>query len=67
MDKVKFFDFQLTEYDTFVSDLIFFLFTSVNDNIRKQHIEQFFQHYHKHLYRTLELLGCPLDDYSYEK
>lgn len=67
MDKVKFFDFQLTTYDSFVNDLIFFLYTSVNEIVRKQNMEHFVQHYYKHFYQTLEILDCPLDHYTYEK
>lgn len=65
--KVKFIDYQLMAYDSFANDLIFFLFSSVNDSVRKAYIEHFFQHYHKHLYNTLALLHCPLEDYTYEK
>lgn len=54
-------------YDSFANDLVFFLFTSVSDTIRRTHIEHFFQYYHKHLYETLKLLQCPLGDYTYEK
>lgn len=64
---VKFLDYQLMAYDSFANDLVFFLFSSVNDTVRKVHIEHFFKYYHEHFYKTLELLRCPLDDYTYEK
>lgn len=64
---VKFLDYQLMAYDSFANDLVFFLFSSVNDTVRKTHIEHFFKHYHEHLYKTLKLLQCPLGDYTYEK
>lgn len=67
MNKVKFCDYQLVSYGSFVHDLIFFLFTSVNSLDRKLYIEHFFEHYHSHFYNTLQLFHCPLDDYTYEK
>lgn len=66
-NKVKFYDYQLIAYKSVVQDLIFFLFTSCNEAVRMQNIEAFFKHYHNHFYKTLKLLKCPLDDYTYEK
>lgn len=67
VNKVKFCDYQLVSYGSFVHDLIFFLYTSVNSLDRKLYIEHFFEHYHSHFYNTLRLFHCPLDDYTYEK
>ncbi|XP_055323920.1 uncharacterized protein LOC129578808 isoform X2 [Sitodiplosis mosellana] len=67
IDKVKFCDYQLMTYDSFANDLVFFVFSSINGSNRKGNIEHFFQYYHKHLYQTLAMLNCPLDDYTYEK
>lgn len=67
IDKLKIFDFQLTAYYSFTCDLIFFLFSSVNEHDRSEHIESFFKHYHHHFYETLKKLGCSLDEYTYEK
>lgn len=64
---VKFLDYQLMAYDSFANDLVFFLFSSVNETVRKTHIGHFFKYYHEYLYKTLALLQCPLDDYTYEK
>lgn len=67
VNQVKFCDYQLYAYDSFAHDLIFFLFSSVNNDVRRQHIEHFFRYYHQHLIATLTLLGCPIDDYTYDK
>lgn len=65
-NKVKFYDYQLIAYKSVVQDLIFFLFTSCNEAVRMNNIEDFFKHYHNHFYTTLKLLKCPLEDYTYE-
>lgn len=65
--KIKFCDYQLMAYDSFALDLIFFLFSSVHHLDRRQNIEHFLRYYHKHFLNTLALLGCPLDDYTYDK
>lgn len=67
IETVKFFDYQLMAHDSFANDLVFFLFSSVNHVDRRMHMEHFFKYYHEHLYKTLALLECPLDDYTYEK
>lgn len=65
--KIKFCDYQLTSYCSFAMDLIFFLYTSVAMHVLNENFETFIRAYHSHFYKTLERLGCPLNDYTYEK
>lgn len=67
ISKIKFCDYQLTSYDSFAMDLIFFLYTSVATHILHENFEHFIHAYHSHFYKTLDQLGCPLNDYTYEK
>lgn len=65
--KVKIYDFQLYFYQTFVCDLIFFLFTSVRCDDLKKNFKLFIYHYHSAFINTMKLANCSRDDYTYEK
>lgn len=65
--KVKIYDFQLYFYQTFVCDLILFLFTSVCCTDLSKNFKTFIHVYHSEFTKTLELVNCPLDDYTFEK
>lgn len=67
ISKIKFCDYQLTSYTSFAMDLIFFLYTSVGTHVLHENFEHLIRAYHSHFYKTLERLGCPLNDYTYEK
>lgn len=65
--KIKIYDFQLYYYESFVHDLIFFLFSSVRNDEMKIHFHTFISHYHLEFMKMMKFVECPLDDYSYEK
>lgn len=65
--KVKIYDFQLYFYETFVCDLIFFLFTSVRCDELTKNFKLFINHYHSEFVKTMKSVNCPLDDYTYVK
>lgn len=54
-------------YQSFVHDLIFFLFTSVRPNDLDQHFKLFIDRYYEEFTTTLKSVNCPMDDYTYEK
>lgn len=63
---IKIVDFQTTLKGSFVHDLIFFLFSSVQIEILIEKLDDFIEFYYKHFYDCLKQTGCPLDDFSYE-
>lgn len=65
--RVKIYDFQLYFYESFVCDLIFFLFTSVRCDDLTKNFQRFINHYLAEFVKTMNLVNCPLDDYSDEK
>ncbi|XP_055307116.1 uncharacterized protein LOC129571348 [Sitodiplosis mosellana] len=65
--KVKIYDFQLCYYQSFVCDLTIFLFMSVCCDILKEQFKSFINFYHSEFLMTLQLVNCPLEDYTYEK
>lgn len=65
--KVRVYDFQLYYYQSFVSDLIFFLLSSVRSEDLKRNFRIFINHYHEHFVKTLKRVNCPLTDYTIDK
>lgn len=65
--KNKFVDFQMYTYDSPIRDLLFYICTSVQFNILKENLDYLLGYYHEHLVHTLENLGCPTSDFSYDK
>lgn len=65
--KVKILDFQNNGYETFGLDLSIFLFFSVEINELRLNFKEFFKYYHLEFVKVLELVNCPLDDYTYDK
>lgn len=65
--KIKIYDFQLYFYQSFVHDLIFFLCTSVRRNDLVNDFLLFIHCYHAEFVKTLKLVNCSLDDYTFEK
>lgn len=63
----KFVDFQTCTYDSPARDLIFFLFSSVQLNTLKEHLDDLLQYYHQFFIETLKDLGCSVEEFSYEK
>nr|CAH7750118.1 unnamed protein product [Callosobruchus chinensis] len=65
--KNKIVDLQLCTYTTAVRDLIFFLFTSVINNVLNNHYEDFLRVYHDSFTSTLKDFELDLSPFSWEE
>lgn len=63
----KFVDFQGFTYESPVRDLLFFLFTSVQIDTLKEHLDYLLKFYHEQFIKTLENLKCPIGEFSFGK
>ncbi|XP_072381946.1 uncharacterized protein [Diabrotica undecimpunctata] len=64
--EVKIVDFQLYSYDSPAADIFFFLFSSVNFDVLRNHLDNLLHYYQQHFQNTLKDLNCDLD-FSYQK
>lgn len=65
--KNKFVDFQGFTYQSPVRDLLFYLFTSVQIHVLKEHLDYLLMFYHDQFIKTLKELHCPIGDFSFDK
>ncbi|CAG9831174.1 unnamed protein product [Diabrotica balteata] len=65
-EEVKIVDFQLYSYDSPAADIFFFLFSSVNFDVLRYHLDNLLHYYQQHFQSTLKNLNCDLD-FSYQK
>ncbi|XP_031633860.1 uncharacterized protein LOC116347423 [Contarinia nasturtii] len=65
--KVKIYDFQTYFYESFVFDLSYFLFTSVGNIDLNANFTLFVDYYISEFQKMMNLLKCPMDDYTHEK
>lgn len=63
----KLLDFQIFTYAAPLCDLIFFIFSSIQYSIVKEHYEDLIKLYHEHFFNTLERLGCETTSFEYSK
>lgn len=49
-----------------MSDLFFFLWTSVKQSVLELHLDNLIKYYHEHLLETLRVYGCSTDAFSYD-
>ncbi|XP_058451823.1 uncharacterized protein LOC131430686 [Malaya genurostris] len=64
---LKFVDFQLTQRNSLVRDVLFFLLTSTNDPDLKNSMDDYLEFYFKHLQSNLAKLKIPnLSQYTYQ-
>lgn len=54
---IKFIDFQLSFWGSPANDLIYFLVSSVRDDIKVKHFDDFIKHYHEQLVSSLNKLN----------
>uniref|UniRef100_A0A1L8DNF4 Putative juvenile hormone-inducible protein n=1 Tax=Nyssomyia neivai TaxID=330878 RepID=A0A1L8DNF4_9DIPT len=66
-ERVKIFDFQLVMYASMSLDVLFFLFTSVQDDILQENFDDFLKFYFEEFCSSLQFFGCPLDEFTWEK
>lgn len=55
-DKIKFIDFQLTQYNTCLRDLPYLMFASCDMDVLSNHLEEFLSTYHASFIQTLQKL-----------
>lgn len=63
--KNKLLDFQFFTYRSVVGDLLFFLLTSVRENVLAENMERLLKYYHFHLLDTLKECNCPTNGFQY--
>jgi hypothetical protein len=63
---VKFVDLQLVQHASVTRDVLFFLFTSVQGTILKQHLDDLIMFYYQNLTKILEDLHCDTTPYSFD-
>lgn len=64
--KNKLLDFQFYSYRSPAADVLFFLWTSVQDEVLVKHFERLLKFYHYHLLLTLKQCNCATDAFEYE-
>lgn len=65
--KIKFVDFQEYSYESPTRDLLFYLFTSVQLDVLKEHLDYLLEFYNDQFLKTLKDLSCPTEDFSFGK
>jgi hypothetical protein len=63
---VKFVDLQLVQHASVTRDVLFFLFTSVQGTILKQHLDDLIMFYYQNLTKILEDLHCDTTPYGFD-
>ncbi|EFA00204.1 uncharacterized protein LOC660404 [Tribolium castaneum] len=64
--EVKFVDFQLYEYASFVRDVVFFIFSSVQTSVLKESCDDLLLHYFDSLIKHLVSLKCDTKLFTYD-
>lgn len=62
-----FVDFQGYNYRSLTADVFFFLWTSVEQTVLKNHLDHLLKHYHQNLINTLSQFGIDTTLFEYEK
>ncbi|GAB0093276.1 uncharacterized protein DMENIID0001_083570 [Sergentomyia squamirostris] len=63
--RVKIFDFQLIMYASLSLDVLFFLFTSVQNDTLLENFDYFLKFYFDEFCKSLQFFGCPVDDFTW--
>ncbi|KAJ3658366.1 hypothetical protein Zmor_010109 [Zophobas morio] len=66
IEEVKFLDMQLCEYASITKDLLFFLFTSVENSVLTQSFDQLLSFYYNELKENLEKMKCYRNEFSFD-
>uniref|UniRef100_A0A0A1WUS5 Calcium and calcium/calmodulin-dependent serine/threonine-protein kinase n=1 Tax=Zeugodacus cucurbitae TaxID=28588 RepID=A0A0A1WUS5_ZEUCU len=64
--KLKFVDFQVAQYESFVHDIIFFLFSSVDSAVLEDNFDSFLRIYYDAFIDNLEEVKINTDEYSFD-
>lgn len=63
----KLLDFQVYDYRSCASDVFFFLWTSCQEDVVKNHLDYLIKYYHDMLIKTIKELKCDTSDFSFDK
>ncbi|XP_066154575.1 uncharacterized protein [Euwallacea fornicatus] len=64
---VKLLDFQMCSYSSFAKDLVFFLLTSVRDDVQRKHLDDLLRYYYEELTALLAKIDVPELKFSYDE
>ncbi|KAJ3658376.1 hypothetical protein Zmor_010116 [Zophobas morio] len=64
--KNKLVDFQVCDYGSPAKDLIFFLFSSVQNNVVEKHYDDIVRYYHQTFTSILQKLKCEITSFSFD-
>ncbi|KAF5308893.1 hypothetical protein FQR65_LT00593 [Abscondita terminalis] len=64
--KCKIVDFQLMDYDSCVNDLLFFIFTSVQEDVLNENLDYLIRFYYDELLRKLTELKCDTKLFTFD-
>lgn len=64
---IRIVDFQVTHYNSAAMDVLFFLFTSVENDVLEAELDHFLRLYFDSLIDCLKANGCPLEVFTYER
>ncbi|XP_072393451.1 uncharacterized protein [Diabrotica undecimpunctata] len=62
----KLVDFQVYNYGSPASDILFFFLTSLQGYVIKEHLDELIKHYHEHFVKCLQEFGCDTKLYTLE-
>lgn len=65
--EIKILDFQLVYFNSVALDVIFFLFTSVSNDVLEVNLDHFLRLYFDELSKCLGANGCPLEKFTFER
>lgn len=65
--KNKFIDFQFLQYRSIAADVLFFIWSSVQDEVISEHFDRLLKYYHFHLLQTLKDCNCSIDAFGYNQ
>ncbi|XP_031632040.1 uncharacterized protein LOC116346242 [Contarinia nasturtii] len=65
--QVKLLDFQMCGYESFALDLMFLLLFNAPIEDLRMNFKSFIEYYHSEFVKTLRLVNCSHDDYTFEK
>lgn len=63
----KLVDFQLYSYRSCASDVFFFLWTSCQESVVRNNLDDLLKHYHDNLVDTVQELKCDTSEFSFDK
>ncbi|XP_055839852.1 uncharacterized protein LOC129907564 [Episyrphus balteatus] len=66
-EKIKIVDFQISQYESLMHDLMFLLLTSVDTSVVEEHFHDLLKYYYLEFIECLKKTQCRTDEYSFNK